>query len=172
MSDTSVLNLITDGLVTYLTTGMIDAVSDATKVGLFRSGKLQADPTVAKLNILIHEGGEDWPDILPPPEYPITAPLYELGNPSASFLRRFVAEYELFFLGEVDRNNARLKANVIFSRFRKLIVSLPLTGMSDSFGETALMVQFTRHVAREGGGTGTFIWRAEHYFEVLTETSA
>jgi|JI10StandDraft_1071094.scaffolds.fasta_scaffold16448_2 hypothetical protein len=169
-TDTSIVNLLTERVVQWLEEMMIDSVDDPTALGLARSGKLQDDPTVRELNLLIREGGDDWPDIIVPENYPLYSPQFEIGNPSPAMLRRFRAEYRLFFIGEVDRDVARTKANVIFSRFKHAILNTPLSGMCDDFGECAQMVNFTKHTGSEQGGPGTYIWRGEDLFEFLTIT--
>lgn len=171
-ADTSVVNLLTDAIVAVLVQGMIEVVPDSTSVGLARSGKLQADPTIAKLNLLVREGGSDWPDILIPANYPLYAPQYEMpaGN---TWLRRLRADYTLFFLGINDRNTARIRANVVFSRFKYLIAKMGagygLDGLTDSFDETVIMGQINRLETFEEGGPGEFIWKGTHYFEFVTE---
>lgn len=168
--DTSVINLIMDRMVETMTVEMIDAVPDASQVGLFRTGRLQADPTIGKLNITLHQGGKDWPDkMAQPSDFGIRSPFsYELGG-VVWWRRRFIVRYELFFLGETDRNAARMVANVVFSRFQRRIKTMSYSGLNDTFGEVAIAGQMVRQWMKEEGGTGTFIWRGEHWFEVLTE---
>ena len=169
MSDTAIQNLIMERVVDVMVEEMIDNVADNTRIGLFRTGRLQSDPTVKKLNVLLHEGSKEWPDIIASPrEWGMSSPSYEAGGRTSWWRRRFVVEYELFFLGEVNRNSAREKSNVIFSRFKYMIQRLPLNGVRDSFGEGAVQTQVVKMFASEDGGPGTFIWRGEHWFEVLT----
>lgn len=168
--DTSVINLIMDRMADTMTEEMIDSVTDASQVGLLRTGRLQADPTVGKLNILINQGGERWPDKMAQPgDFGIRSPhTFELGGVTW-WRRRFIVKYELFFLGETDRANARTVANVVFSRFQRNIKTMSYTGLKDTFGERAVAGQTVRQWMKEEGGVGTFIWRGEHWFECLTE---
>lgn len=167
--ETSIINLLNERVVDTLSVEMSDLVTDETAAGLVRSGRLQDDPTIAQLNILIREGGESFPDILVPKNYNLVTPQYDLTM-SQYWLRRMVAEYTLFFIGDVSRTTARSRANVIFSRFKKKLMQLDVQDLTDSFGETAIMPQVLRLDTTEGGGPGTFIWRGTHYFEFLTET--
>lgn len=171
--DTSVINLIMDRIADEMNEEMIDGVTDASQAGLVRTGRLQADPTIGKLNILIQQGGKDWPDKLAQPgDFGIRSPFtYELGG-VAWWRRRFMIKYELFFLGETNRNNARTVANVVFSRFQRKLKDLPFVGLKDTFGETAVALQTVRQWMKEEGGSGTFIWRGEHWVEFLTEQSS
>jgi len=168
--DTSIRNLLQDHVRDTLQDQMIDLVdSTDSPLGLVKSGKLQADPTVTRLNLLVREGGDEYPDILLPRDYaPVPAPVFELGG-GQMWLRRFTCFYELFYLGESNRDAARSSAYVIFSRFAKVIREIPMSGLSDTFGEAAILVRITKQVMREGGGPGSFIWRGEHYIEFLTE---
>lgn len=170
--DTSIVNLITDRVVETLTVDMTDlvAVDDPTRAGLIRSGKLQADPTIEKINILIREGGSAWPDVLIPAGYaPMSAPQNQIGGGSI-WLRRLIGDFDLFFIGDVSRNEAQRRANVIMSRFRHSIAQMDTDGLLDSFGEGAIAIQVDKLESFAGGGAGTFIWRATLYFEVLTES--
>lgn len=170
MADTSIRNLLQDRITEHLEAYMIDTVNATdSPLGLVKSGKLQSDPTVKRLNLLVREGGNDYPDILLPKDYaPVTAPVFELGG-AEMWLRRFICHYELFYIGQSDRDAARTSANIIFSRFARTIRDIPMGGLTDTFGETAILVRIIKHPMREGGGPGTFIWRAEHYIEFLTE---
>lgn len=167
--DTSVVNLIMDRVVDEMSEGMIDAVTDTSQVGLLRTGRLQSDPTIGKLNVLLQQGGEKWPDKLAQPsDFGIRSPYtYELGGASW-WRRRFIVNYQLFFLGETNRNVARITANVVFSRFQRKLKDLSFTGLKDTFGEKAVALQTVRQWMKEEGGVGTFIWRGEHWVEFLT----
>lgn len=162
------MNLLMDRVVEHMTEEMIDLVTDESAAGLLRSGKLQDNPTIKKINILIREGGDELPDVMSTPYAKgINSPTYELGG-GQYFRRRFVAEYQLFFIGETNRSTARSTANVVFSRFQNKIRQVSLSGLTDSFGETAIAVQVLRLLRSEGGGPGAFIWRGTHEFEFLT----
>lgn len=168
MSDTSIRNLLTDRVVEHLVTEMIDLVNDNTELGLARAGRLQDDPTVKKLNLLVREGDKDWSDCVLPDGYRIKAMPYEIGG-GEYWLRRFVAYYTLFYIGEATRDEARSRTNVILSRFKSKIYSVSFADLVDSFGEGAIMVQVVDEERSEGGGpSNSFIWRCKHKFEFLT----
>lgn len=169
LNDTSIVTLLGERVIEVLEGRMVDSVVDNTKVGLAREGKLQDDPTVNLTNMLVREGGDEWPDILIPPNYPLYAPQYEMPM-GTSWLRRFRVEYILFFQDAViQRSDARNRANIIFSRFKWLISTIDLSGMTDTFRETAIMTQVNRLESFEEGGPGTFIWRGTHFIEFVTE---
>lgn len=171
--DTSILNSIMETVIDWLSSQLIDGVTDETQAGLVRAGQLQDDPTDAQINILIHPGDDDWPDVLnlqdkPPGLHGFT---YEIGgNPygSAAWRRRFMVELSLFFDNENNRDVARTKANVVKSRAHWALMRSPLPQGQDNFGESAHMLQVCNSWIREGGGEGTFIWRGELKFEVFT----
>lgn len=170
MTEISAINTLMVYTVDYLADRMIIAITDETQVGLLRSGKLQSDPTVKKLNILIHQGGPTWEDCILPKDYIIQGDAFTMGG-EVLWLRRFRLEFELFFTGETVRDTAREKAQVIFSRARKLLKDMPIPSAGrDSFGEAAIMVLPSRISTSEDGGPGNFIWRGDLYFEFLTET--
>jgi len=170
MIETSMINTLMVYTVDHLAYNMITMMPDETQIGLLRTGKLQSDPTVKKLNILIHQGGPNWEDCILPRGYIVQADPMTMGG-EVIWLRRFRLEFELFFTGETVRDTAREKAQVIFSRARKLIKDMPIPSAGrDSFGEAAFMVLPNRMSTSEDGGPGNFIWRGDLYFEFLTET--
>lgn len=171
MSDqfTSIFNKLTDAMVARLTSDLIEEVSDATKAGLIRFGRLQADPTDADrgLNILIHLGGDDWPDQLNIGFAGVEAPTYEIGG-TQYWRRHFIVELTLFFDNEEDRQLARRKATIIMAHAHKSLYTIPIPQGHDSFGEAALGIQISQSVQNEAGGDGTFIWRSKLYVEWYT----
>lgn len=162
-------NILIDAMVTRLTDQLETVVTDDTKIGLIRFGKLQADPTDADrgLNILIHEGGEEWPDELYTSQVGITGPTYEIGG-TQWWMRRFTIEFVLFFDGENERDIARNKATIIISHAHKALYNMDIPTDMDSFGEQAHACQVRQSNALEGGGEGTFIWRGKLYLEFYT----
>jgi hypothetical protein len=166
--DESIVDMLMDHAVDYLAEAMMEEISDDTKVGLLRSGRLQADPTVKKINLTIHQGGVDHPDILVPKDHPLIKYQYEIGG-GQFWLRRFRVKFEMFFIGDISRDESRRKANVVASRTRALLQKMPLSGMQDSFTETPIDRHATQLEMREGGGPGAFIWRGDLLWEVVTE---
>lgn len=170
MYDESIVNTLINDCVEYLSEKLITEITDETKVGLVRSGRLQSDPTVYKLNITLHPGGHDNPDVMLPKGYAgIEFPFY---MPNGTYwLRKFYASFEMFFVGETERDEARTKSNVVMSRARAAIMSMPMPSRPDSFSEGAIMRPFvTKIELTEGGGPGNFIWRGEMHFEFVTDT--
>lgn len=166
---TSIFNYLVDDMVTYLTESLIEETSDETKVGLLRAGKLQADPTDADrgLNVLVHLGGEDWPDELYVDQDGIIAPTYEIGG-TQYWMRRFVIELILFYDGEDQRDIAREKSTVLCAHAQKALFNMPIPQVKDSFGESPLACQVRKLYQTEAGGEGTFIWRSRIFVEWLT----
>ena len=126
LNETSITSNIVEGLETMLNEELIDNVSDDAKVGLIRAGLLQADPTIKKINILIHPGGEDWPDMLNTnKEGPdMFGPTYTIGGEfgSSFWRRRFRIQLDMFFTRESDRENARKKAQLVVARAHSALV--------------------------------------------------
>lgn len=166
----SIHNLLIDRMIEHLSAEMIDAVDDPnTKVGLLRSGKLQSDPTVNKLNILVREGGEKYPDVIAPANHPLYQGRSAWLGGGRVYVRRFVIEYELFFIGVTDRNEARTRANIITDRLHNAFDTMSLSGLTSEYDETPVAKQVAKLSEREGGGPpGSFIWRADHVVEFLT----
>lgn len=165
--DDSILNSLMDALVDRLQEKLVGETYDVTKAGLVRAGKLQADPTDNLINILVHEGGEEWFDELRVEQDGFGALPYEIGGVEW-WMRRFVIELTLFFDNENEREVARDKAMIIYSRARKATYGTEIPTDADGFGEQAHMLQIRKGWIREGGGEGTFIWEGKLFVEFLT----
>lgn len=169
MYEESIVNVLLDNAVDWLSQRLILQVDDTTKAGLIRTGKLQSDPTIYKINITLHPGGPDAPDILMPKDHAGTNSSFYMPN-GVFWLRRFFADFEMFFVGETDRDTARSKANVVMSRARAAILGMKMPDTRDSFKEGAVRVVATKMELQEGGGPGNFIWRGKIHFEFITDT--
>lgn len=167
--DDSIINTLMEALADTLEVSLMGEADDTTKAGLVRTGKLQSDPTDFALNILVHEGGEEWFDEL----RAVTdadgfdAPPYEIGG-NEWWYRRFQIELVLFFDGENERDLGRIPAMIVYSRAKKAITLMDMPQGSDSFGESVQLVQVRKSWMREGGGEGTFIWDGRIYVQFLT----
>lgn len=168
-------NVLMQAVVDHLTERMISTVADDAKAGLIRAGNLQDDPTDARINLLIHPGGEDWPHILNTSDegQGFYAPTYEIGSPyGAMFLRRrFVIELRLFFPKEKSRERAQKMANAVLHRAVHALWTMQMPQGKDDFGESAHAIQVRDHFIEEGGGTGTFIWTGKIKIEFMTHLS-
>lgn len=172
------LEFMADVLVEKLTVNSDPdiAVQNEATAGLIRAGKLQDDPTVAGINILLHPAKADSPNMTnhPGASWGINfEESYELGGdiPPAWFLKKFNVELRLFFDNETERSIAQTKAQVVLSRVVHAIHGIngrfheiPM----DTFGEKGHMLSIQNFFLREGGGIGTFIWRGTVEVDVLT----
>jgi hypothetical protein len=173
MTDTSLLNILLEAVADRLTDTLIDDVSvgDPTLAGLVRSGKLQADPTAAKINVLVHFGSKEWPHEVNTNHTGLRAPIREIGGVETVYqLRRFRVELALFFSGERDRDVARTKAHVVLSRAQHALMTIEMP-VQDSFGESPMLSNVASSYLLESGGPGNFIWRGELKVEFLTSFS-
>ncbi len=180
LSDTSVVNLIVDATVDYIKLRVLTNITDAAKAGLVRAGKLQDDPTTRKINILIHPGGEEYPDVLNTNlgagagKYVESA--YTMGSNSGNgtvfWRRRLKIEYEIFFSNEALRSDARSKAQMVIDRTRHalLLWDIGALRLKDTLGEYPYDLQVLKQWIFEGGGDGDYNWRGWLVVEFLTET--
>lgn len=174
----SILNVLMVAVVDRLTQVLITDADDDAKAGLVRAGKLQDDPTLARINLLIHPGDDKWPHTLNiSTEGPaMFAPTYEIGGGlpgrsfqgSVSLKRRFIVEMKLFFDGEVYRLRAQKRANAVLSRALWALYTMLIPNTIDDFGETASMIQIVDNYIHEAGGEGEFIWRGAINLEFMT----
>jgi len=178
-AQTSLLDVLMDGLVTHLAQELMTDITDPldadNKGGVVRFGKLQADPSVGKVNILIHYGDEDWKHQLYTPEVRGTVgwdmPMQEIGGlyPVTYWVRRFIVELKVFLTGEADRDEARRNSHVVLSRSEWALTTYAVVTDQDSFGEQAHNIQVRDSYMRESGGEGDFIYRGQIRFEVFTK---
>jgi hypothetical protein len=124
----------------------------------------------------LHPANETWPPSIWDPRFAVGFQLpnaYEIGGqyPVGFWLKRFRAELQMYFDGEIVREVARTKANVVLARAIHAILTMSMNIPTDSFGETISNVQVTQAHISEGGGEGTYIWRGEILFEFLTQLS-
>jgi len=177
-AQTSQLDMLMDDIVTHLAKELMTDIDDPldadNKGGVVRFGKLQADPSVGKINILIHFGNEDWKHQLYTPEVRGTVgwemPMMEIGGTYSVtyWVRRFVVELKVFLSGESDRDEARRNAHVALSRAEWAVSTFSVNAVVDSFGEAPHLIQVRDSYMRESGGEGDFIYRGEIRFEVFT----
>jgi hypothetical protein len=163
----SIINELIDQMEVTMNDVLITSVVDETRAGLIRAGKLQDDPTITQINLLIHRGKEEWPDVLKMDTDPFYSPVYEIGGVQW-WWRRFIIEMSFFFDGEIDRAVARNKGNIVLPRAQKSLINLPMPQGVDDFGESCHGLQIRKAWLSEGGGEGEFIWRGEIWVEVLT----
>lgn len=172
----SIANSLMDATVDRLRLKLREEQDDQARAGLVRAGKLQADPTDKKVNVLIHPGGEEWPDILNTDTgesagmyVPAT---YEIGGlyGGTFWRRRFRVELSIFFSNETSRDNSRQKALVVLHRAHNALLTWDVGREvgRDDFGEHAYALQVTKMNIREGGGDGDFNWRGDLWLEFLT----
>lgn len=173
---TGIVNVLLNATADILREKLLTEVTDESKAGLVRTGKLQDDPTSKQVNILIHPGGEDWPDKLNTDGAAAGKHVdnaYLIGGQYGGMFwrRRVRIEIQMFFTNEANRDSARTKAMVVLSRAHHTFNTWDVGRLTpaDDFGEKAYDLQVARMWLREGGGEGDFNWRGEILIEFLTE---
>jgi hypothetical protein len=166
--------LLIEGILSRLEQMLQLTIDDDARAELIKVGLLQDDPTVKKINVTIHTGGEAWPDVLNtndsgPDAY---APTYTIGGSYGSqfWRRRFRVEFNIFFAG-TSRDDARKKSLLLLSRALHGLVTWDVSGeiATDSFGEHPYIIQVAQSWIEEGGGEGDYNWRGEMRLEFITE---
>lgn len=174
--DQEIHNILLAAVVNKLTEDLIivpdtDTTAEAEAVaGLVRAGKLQADPTKAGINVLVHPGGEAFPDKLSDS----SGSGREIGTAGLSFLWlvRFKIQLKLFYNKELERTTAQIKSGVVLTRAHRAITRLNKEMRSiptDDFGAHPIMVTVVDTFLREGGGVREFIWNGELKVEFLVQ---
>lgn len=175
LDDTNIVDMIIESTVTRLENKLKVAPDDDAKAGLVRAGRLQDDPTNKKINILIHTGGDAWPDELSDNASGPTfhSETYSIGGPYGSiiFRRRIRIEFSLFYENELSRIVSRKKALTVLHRAQNALLTWDVGREigCDDFGERAHEKQIVKMWLNEGGGPGDFNWRGELWVEFITE---
>lgn len=138
--------------------------------GLVRAGKLQDDPLIYGITILVHPSDADSREELfdKTKHHGFMVPIspIEIGGPVPSYfwVKTLQVQFKLFFDGQTDRRIAQERAQIVLSRARHCLHWLNRdfrTIPRDSFGEKAHATIIQNAWLREGGGEPTFIWRGE-----------
>lgn len=174
LDNTSISNLLIEAIEDRLVQKLSDEQTDAAKARLVRAGRLQQDPTRRNINILVHPGGEDFPD--GPDKIMVHESLdddlqnFTYDTDTVHWLRRFRVELTIFLRSRRDREESREIANVVASRAVSATESMDLTPIPvDNFNERAWWVSVEKLYLSEGGGEGSFNWRGEMWVEFRTE---
>lgn len=176
LSQTDIVNLVIDALNVRLNDYLKDNQTDDAKAGLIRPGKLQDDPTKYKISILIHPGGEEYPDgmnVHNSPSYgKFIDNVYTIGGGGSKFYLRYVKlEFQMFFTNSPNRDDQRKKAQLVMDRAAHHIDvwDVGREVPKDDLGEHAYDLQVVKQWLFEGGGDGDFNWRGWLVVEFLTE---
>ena len=174
MADTSILNLIIDAAIDKLVEDLSTNISDETKAGLIRDGRLQDDPTQYGITVLAYPNDpydETWIHTVAKGKehnlLGLDVPPYEIGG-GEMWWRRFTAQLVMFFEPDVNRHEARMRAMVVLSRAEWSLSNLSIGDLGDTFGERGHKVFVVRSYTRHSGGTGTYIWKGMVNFVALT----
>lgn len=168
----SISDTLSTALADRLEAKLLTDVSDETKADLVRQGRLQDDPTLTPITILVHPGDDTWPtDIYDQRAYSgiVLPSAYEMDGTANHYLRAFVIELSVFLEGVSNRQSARATALTVLSRAEHAIFTMSVPSTRDDFGELASMVQIAESYMREGGGEDVSIWRGAILVEFLTE---
>lgn len=168
MADTSLVNVLIEAVYNHLIQELItDVTEEATEVGLVKIGKLQDDPTILMKNILVRES-EDGDTIFKDGDYQVQGWTYEIGGGS-HWWRKFRVKFELHYPPETTLDQARQYSNVIRSRAEYALDTMPIPGVTDSFGESPFMILVSESKMRQAGGDGSWIYRGELLIQFATE---
>lgn len=169
----SVYNTLLDAIHKRLTDRLrveVDA-DDMTKAGVVMVGRLQDDPTTGAINIQILPGDETWPHELntqTEDDGPgLYMPTYEVGSNAAFWRERFSVDLTIH-ISVRDRNVARRRAWVVFSRLRHALMTIDVPTEPDGFGARAMLVQVNSGYMRESGGEGNYQWTGSLKLEFIT----
>lgn len=178
----SIVNLVLSTVSERLLTGLQDAgVPSSQLATVVREGLAQQNPVTDRISVFVHHGDPDDTSTEPKWLDKTVADYGEGNNDFAGYMiggavkwwRAFVVEIKCYFIRtQEDRDAARGEALAVGARAYNILRSNPGMGMTDSFGETAIILMAEKITDYESGGPPrSFNWRTKIYFRVLTETA-
>jgi len=166
--------MIADALVAKITADMQTAIEedDPTRANLVRKGRLQEDPEVYGVSVLVHLNDPDdpaeWADETMDDlsEYPYT--IY--------WRRRFAVTVKAQYtrVHRANRDIVTSRFSTVASRLRDAILHTVVGGLTDSLREGVVLAAnpIKKQWAREGGGPpDEFFWDGAFYLEYITQQS-
>jgi hypothetical protein len=174
----SIHDLVGQYIVERLKEACIDIIpEDDYRAVQIRQGLLQEDPVDLRLALLVNPGDPEdkatdpkWSDVLAGEEKALGIPSYEIGG-GEWWLRRFCVDCRFYFINSNEtRDEARKIAGYLFAASENALSNKPISGVTDDFGEHAIMIYVTKKMFYESGGPpNSFIWRGKLFVQVLTE---
>ncbi len=172
LQETALTNILIDAIIQRLVDRMASSVNDDSRANTIKFGRLQDDPTIPVVSLLVMQGDEAWPDVLK--NYlkrdDIGGPTYEIGGPYGTITYRIrgVVEIQAFFSGEPTRDTAREKAMMVKHRLKHALLTMPIPDVTDSFGERPTHIQVPAIYLYNSGDDGDFQWRGKCFWEFET----
>jgi hypothetical protein len=164
--------LIADALVAQITADMQTAIEedDPTRANLVRKGRLQEDPEVQAVSVLVHLNDPDdpsqWADVVAEDlsEYPYS--IFWRRRLTVAVKAQYTRRYG------ADRSSVTGRFSTIVSRLRHAILHTDVGGLTDGFGEGVVLAAnpIKKQWVEEGGGPpDQFFWDGAFYLEYITQ---
>ena len=173
------VELLLQQLKTHLTAEMQSSIAsnDPTRADVVKIGRFQDDPLKNNVYIAISPSDPeklDWVDGVVSLESMKDVGFYidprEIGG-GETWWRRGVVQIGCYFVKEkYDEETAISYSQTTLARLVNAIQSVDLNGLTDEFGELAvLMFCYSHHFAQSGGPPDKYIWRGKVHWQCLTE---
>lgn len=159
-----------DELITQIPTGT------PSRASIVKIGRFQDDPTLYPISVSISPGDQDDPDyrdgivtLDQMHNLGFDAPAREIGG-GQIWWRRGIIKLQCFYVIERYAESVALgHAFEILGRIENCIETIPLNGITDSYGEQAIAPFLYGNTFFESGGPpADYIWRGKILWSVLT----
>jgi len=173
-----IVPLILDALVTQITATCITAINEAdpTKMDLVKLGRVREDVVNSNIHAAVSGGDPESPNYLDGilsleemDNIGYRFPIREIGG-GQLWWRRGIVQIGCYFIKEkFDEETAADHAYVVLGRVQNAIPQTQVGGLTDSFGEQAIMIDCYGNTFTESGGPpASFIWRGKILWSCLT----
>ena len=168
------LDRINDHLTTTLQTLVPE--DDPIRANEVKIGRFQDSPTDYTVWVAIINGDPDDPEkkdgitsLGGNDDIAFNPYAREIGG-GESWYRHGVAQFGCYFIGKSEIEARELSFEVA-GRICKYLATVPVTDLTDNFGEQAIKLFAYGQTIFEGGGPGSYIWRGKVWWRCLTERS-
>lgn len=158
------------------------AKRDPRWVDLVKLGRFQEDPTDPKksVHLAITLGDPKLPDLTDgvfglaggesrQEDIGLDFPAYEIGG-GTTWVRRGRVDIGCYYLTSLLKEEVAMEAATsILGRVERLLPTAPIAGITDEFGELAILLNCFGNTFFESGGANQWVWRGTVKWQVTTE---
>lgn len=169
-----ITHLIVLRLTEFLTTRMIDEISDETKASIVKAYRFQDSPLDYPISISVMGGDPDNPEYtdgrIKSEDAGLHVPSGEVGGGHLWWRHGRIKVGCYFVQGDTTQEDTADFAHIVLGRALLAVDECPVNGLVDEFGEHAYTIETMADSFSEGGGpSNQYLWRGMIHWQALTE---